>query len=69
MAKALAQGFGGKIKEALLTALKLEPKHADAHTAYGAYQAEVIDKVGGTRGRHDLRREEGFAPSSISRRR
>ena len=29
------------------TALKLEPKHADAHTAFGAYQAEVIDKVGG----------------------
>ena len=29
------------------TAIKLEPKHADAHTAYGAYQAEVIDKVGG----------------------
>ena len=27
--------------------IKLEPKHADAHTAYGAYQAEVIDKVGG----------------------
>jgi tetratricopeptide (TPR) repeat protein len=47
VAKALAQGFGGKIKEALQTALKLEPKHADAHTAYGAYQAEVIDKVGG----------------------
>ena len=47
VAKALAQGYGGKIKEALLTALKLEPKHADAHTAYGSYQAEVIDKVGG----------------------
>ena len=47
MAKALAQGFGGKIKDALLTAMKLEPKHADAHIAYGAYQAEVIDKVGG----------------------
>ena len=46
-AKALAQGFGGKIKDALLTALKLDPKHAEAHTAYGAYQAEVIDKVGG----------------------
>ena len=45
--KALAQGFGGKIKEALLTALKLDAKHADAHTAFGAYQAEVIDKVGG----------------------
>ena len=44
--KALAQGLGGKVKEALLTALKLEPKHADASIAYGAYQAEVIDKVG-----------------------
>jgi tetratricopeptide (TPR) repeat protein len=47
VAKALTQGYGGKIKDALLTALKLEPKHADAHTAFGAYQAEVIDKVGG----------------------
>jgi len=45
--KALAQGFGGKIKDALLTALKLEPGHADAHTAFGSYQAEIIDKVGG----------------------
>jgi len=47
IAKALAQGYGGKIKDALTTALKLEPKHADAHIAYGSYQAEVIDKVGG----------------------
>jgi tetratricopeptide (TPR) repeat protein len=47
VAKALAQGFGGKIKDALLTSLKLQPKHAEASTAYGAYQAEVIDKVGG----------------------
>lgn len=47
VAKALAQGYGGKIKEALLTALKLDGKHADSHTAYGAYQAEVIAKVGG----------------------
>jgi tetratricopeptide (TPR) repeat protein len=46
VAKALAQGFGGKIKTALNTALKLQPSHADAHTAYGAYQAEVIAKVG-----------------------
>lgn len=46
VAKALAQGFGGKIKDALLTALKLDAKHADAHTAYGSYQAEVINKVG-----------------------
>jgi tetratricopeptide (TPR) repeat protein len=45
--KALAQGFGGKIKDALTKALKLAPAHADAHAAYGAYQAEVISKVGG----------------------
>jgi tetratricopeptide (TPR) repeat protein len=47
VAKALAQGFGGKIKDALLTTLKLDAKHADAHIAYGSYQAEVINKVGG----------------------
>jgi tetratricopeptide (TPR) repeat protein len=45
--KALAQGFGGKIRDTLTRALKLVPAHADAHTAYGAYQAEVINKVGG----------------------
>ncbi len=47
VAKALAQGLGGKVKDALLTTLELEPKHADAHTAYAAFQAEVVDKVGG----------------------
>lgn len=47
VAKALAQGLGGKIRDALVTAIKLEPKHADAHIAFGSYQAEVIDKVGG----------------------
>lgn len=47
VAKALAQGYGGKIKDALTTALKLDAKHADAHAAYGSYQAEVINKVGG----------------------
>lgn len=46
VAKALAQGYGGKIKDALQSALTLAPKHADAHAAFGAYQAEVIDKVG-----------------------
>ncbi len=46
VAKALAQGYGGKIKDALQSALALAPKHADAHAAFGAYQAEVIDKVG-----------------------
>jgi len=33
VAKALAQGFGSKIKDALLMALKLDATHADAHTA------------------------------------
>jgi tetratricopeptide (TPR) repeat protein len=47
VAKALAQGFGGKIKDALTKAIKLVPAHADAHVAYGAYQAEVISKIGG----------------------
>lgn len=47
VAKALAQGLGGKVRDALQAALRLEPKHADAHIAYGSYQAEVIDKVGG----------------------
>jgi len=47
VAKALTEGYGGKLKEALTTAIRLEPKHADAHIAYGSFQAEVIDKVGG----------------------
>lgn len=44
--KALTQGLGGKIKAALDAALTLEPNHAEAHTALGAYHAEVVDKVG-----------------------
>lgn len=46
IAKALAQGIGGKVKSALETTIKLAPKHADAHIALAAYHAEVIDKVG-----------------------
>ncbi len=46
VAKALAQGLGGKVKTALETAIQLAPKHADAHIALGAFHAEVIDKVG-----------------------
>ena len=46
IAKALTQGIGGKVKNALETAIRLAPKHADAHIALGAYHAEVIDKVG-----------------------
>ena len=51
VAKALAQGLGSKVKHALETTLKLQPKHADAHIALGAFHAEVIDKVGKLLGR------------------
>jgi tetratricopeptide (TPR) repeat protein len=46
VAKALAQGLGSKVKNALEQAIKLSPKHADAHIALAAFHAEVIDKVG-----------------------
>jgi len=51
IAKALAQGLGTKVKNALETTIKLAPKHADAHIALGAFHAEVIDKVGSLLGR------------------
>lgn len=46
VAKALAQGLGSKVKNALEETIALAPKHADAHIALGAFHAEVIDKVG-----------------------
>jgi tetratricopeptide (TPR) repeat protein len=51
VAKALAQGLGAKVKAALETAIKLAPKHADAHIGLGTFHAEVIDKVGKLLGR------------------
>ena len=51
IAKALAQGLGSKVRSALETAIRLAPKHADAHIALGAFHAEVIDKVGSLLGR------------------
>jgi tetratricopeptide (TPR) repeat protein len=46
VAKALAQGLGTRVKEALEKTISLDPKHADAHVALGTFHAEVIDKVG-----------------------
>lgn len=46
VAKALTQGLGSKVKQALETAIRLQPRHADAHIALGTFHAEVIDKVG-----------------------
>ena len=47
VAKALAEGLGGKVKGALERALQMEPKHADANIALGAYHANVVHKMGG----------------------
>jgi tetratricopeptide (TPR) repeat protein len=46
VAKALAQGLGTKVKDALENTIRLQPRHADAHVALAAFHAEVIDKVG-----------------------
>src|SRR3982751_6877987 len=51
VAKALTQGLGSKVKNALETTIALAPKHADAHIALGAFHAEVIDKVGSLLGK------------------
>jgi hypothetical protein len=51
VAKALTQGLGSKVKGALETAIKLQPRHADAHIGLGTFHAEVIDKVGSLLGR------------------
>ena len=60
---ALSRGLGGKVKESLDRALELDPKHADAHIASGAYHAEIIDKVGGLVGglTYGASKEEGLA--------
>ncbi|RYG11639.1 MAG: hypothetical protein EON92_10085 [Burkholderiales bacterium] len=62
VAKALAQGLGGKVKDALEKAIKLQPRHADAHIALGAFHAEVIDKVGSLIGgmTYGARKETGL---------
>lgn len=49
--RALRDGLGGRVKEALDRALELEPRHAEAHIALGTYHAEVIGKIGSLIGR------------------
>ncbi|MBE7366282.1 hypothetical protein [Ramlibacter pallidus] len=62
VAKALAQGLGSKVKDALERAIALQPRHADAHVALGAFHAEVIDKVGSLIGgmTHGASKETGL---------
>ena len=47
VAKALAQGVAGKVRESLDTTLRLAPKHAEARMALGLYNAEIVAKIGG----------------------
>jgi hypothetical protein len=51
VARALAEGLGDKVKASLERTLTLEPRHADAHIALGAYNAVVIHKMGEMIGR------------------
>jgi len=46
VAKALAEGLAGKVSKALQETIRLQPNHADAHTAMATYQAEIIGKLG-----------------------
>jgi hypothetical protein len=44
--QALANGIAGRVRMQLEHALRLEPRHADAHIAYGLYHAEIVAKLG-----------------------
>lgn len=45
--QALAKGIASKVKASLDTTLELAPKHAEAHSAFGLYHAEIVGKIGG----------------------
>jgi tetratricopeptide (TPR) repeat protein len=44
--KALADGIATRVRIHLDTALKLEPRHAEAYIALGLYHAEIVAKIG-----------------------
>lgn len=46
VAKALAQGIGARVRDALEKTIALSPGHSDAKFALATFHAEVIDKVG-----------------------
>jgi hypothetical protein len=46
VAKALAQGIGARVRDALEKTIELNPAHSDAQFALATFHAEVIDKVG-----------------------
>jgi tetratricopeptide (TPR) repeat protein len=44
--KALAAGLAGRVRTHLERTLRLEPRHAEAHLAFGLYHAEIVAKLG-----------------------
>jgi tetratricopeptide (TPR) repeat protein len=44
--KALAEGLAGRVRSHLERTLQLEPRHAEAHLAFGLYHAEIVGKLG-----------------------
>lgn len=44
--EALAAGLAGRVREHLERTLALEPRHAEAHLAFGLYHAEIVGKLG-----------------------
>ncbi len=44
--KALATGLAGRVRQHLERALALEPRHAEAHLAFGLFHAEIVAKLG-----------------------
>jgi tetratricopeptide (TPR) repeat protein len=44
--KALSRGFAGRVRSHLQKTLQLEPRHADAHVAFGLYHAEIVGQLG-----------------------
>ena len=47
MIEALAQGFGGRIKEQLEQCLALDKDHAEGHLTFGGWHAAITDQAGG----------------------
>jgi tetratricopeptide (TPR) repeat protein len=44
--QALAAGLAGRVRTHLEKTLKLEPRHAECHVAFGLYHAEIVAKLG-----------------------
>jgi tetratricopeptide (TPR) repeat protein len=49
--KALAGGLAGRVRAHLERTLELEPRHAEAHLAFGLYHAEIVRQLGALAGR------------------